>query len=324
MMEIHNRSLYDKLFANGPLKADEGIDTEDFDMYQYMCQETKGLIEPQTLCYAIWADKMQELQAAYDAAFEANSLEYNHDTEYRTDVNGMRYEQQIKVVNNKKILPTIQRQTNYTDGTVPWTVVAWSPDKEDGFFTKKIMVRYGNCPNCYRCLPVGWSCDNIDCSELEVESESTRNYFVTEPPLPRVEPPRSQVANPLILAQMVNAIAQVSLDELMFRKMPTEVEEHEERPQTIYYGYRPTASDLWSIQWLDSWMDRVDFKQYAYLERELHKVTKFPMSTIQESMNYYKEDKEHLYPQHTWDAITRARTFPQAVFGEAIRFNNHE
>ena len=147
MMEIHNRSLYDKLFANGPLKADEGIDTEDFDMYQYMCQETKGLIEPQTLCYAIWADKMQELQAAYDAAFEANSLEYDHDTEYRTDVNGMRYEQQIKVVNNKKNLPTIQRQTNYTDGTVPWTVVAWSPDKEDGFFTKKIMVRCGNCPN---------------------------------------------------------------------------------------------------------------------------------------------------------------------------------
>lgn len=310
---------YDEIFKNGPPKSNVPVNSRRFSGYIELYEYTMELIEQQTLCFAIWSNKEQQLKAAFDKAFEANGLQRKYETETRKDYEtGEIHQRQVSWLDETENISAIKRRTNHTDGTVPWTIVTWSPTHEDGFITKRILVRYGSCPNCWRCMPIGWGCDNRDCSELDVESVATRIYFINETPMPRFEPTRNKVANPIATAEMVGAIAQVSLDEVTFTKQPEDVQEHEERAGCTYYGYDPHSSKLWTSQWLIHWFGLLDFKLHAYLERDLHKVTKIPMSSIQETIDYYKEDHESLYPKRTWDAITRARQLPNVVYGANI------
>ena len=82
---------YDKIFKNGPPKSNIPVNSRRFSGYIKLYEYTMELIEQQTLCFAIWSNKEQQLKAAFDKAFEANGLQRKYETETRKDYETGKY-----------------------------------------------------------------------------------------------------------------------------------------------------------------------------------------------------------------------------------------
>ena len=313
---IRNKEHYDKLFANGPPLFGTQVDTSDFREAGLieLWEPVKDLIEKPTICFAIWSGQEDQLVRAFDAAFEANHLTYDFEEVEKVSSNGFPYTQRTRSVDELQNLPALQRLVTST-GEVLWTVVAWT--KESGFHTKKIKVQYGNCANCYRAYPLGWSCENPECSELDFPSDSCRFYVVTETPIPQEEPPVSKKADPLYMVAMTDGRAHVSLDNTLFQPRPETVDKTDELLNDMLEGYRPTERTLWCPLWLEAWLRHIDFRVFPFVERELQKATRLPMESIQKAMDKYQKENLSAYPKRTWDSIARARMLPDAVYNGA-------
>ena len=55
---------YDEIFKNGPPKSNVPVNSRRFSGYIELYEYTMELIEQQTLCFAIWSNKEQQLKAA--------------------------------------------------------------------------------------------------------------------------------------------------------------------------------------------------------------------------------------------------------------------
>ena len=316
---------YDELFKDGPPKSDVIINTTDFDPeIQVLVPRVHELIETQTVCFALWKDRAAQLMDCYGTAFERNRFHYDIDTIRKKDVNGDPYDQEVPYVDDNMLLEALMKKQvpkHIGTGNNKICTVAWDP--EEGFVNKITTVVYGNCPNCYKAMPMGWCCDNNRCLELE-NCEACRLYMVNIGPIPKQEPTTISRAAPFALAALAGATASVSLDDATYHKMPEHVEEEDERPDTIYYGYRPKSSKLWQVVWLEALFQHIDFKAFPYLERELRLATQLPMETIQQTMDEYKSHNEHLYPKRTWDSIACGRQIPDCVVEPRLQIVEHK
>ena len=110
----------------------------------------------------------------------------------------------------------------------------------------------------------------------------------------------SQAADPFQIVAMQDGMAIVSLDNILFQEMPTPAEdENPDHSSKHFYGYRTTDRTLWRIWWLEAWLQRINFRAYPFVERELQKATRLPMASIQKTMDEHKKQCRAAYPQIT-------------------------
>ena len=244
---------------------------------------------------------------AYKEAFTENNLalEYKYVTRQR---NGMEVEDQVAFLDWDHNLAALEGHEMHKaidhDGLVKWSVVDWT--LETGFFCKKIQVQYGNCPWCYRPLPIGWECEQLACSEA---GDNVACWIYVTPPGGKLTscPAKKKACDPFVLARVLQLPACVSLDASQFKKQPQDVPERFEEATIDYYGYRPDSSDLW--RWVDVMkiIDRVDFSCRPFIECDLRTATKVPIVTIKEIVNNYKAQYPEKFTDSTWKAIKRGR-----------------
>ena len=302
------------IFMFGPPPCDTPVDTRRFSpKIKSLVKQTHHLIEQPTLCYAIHKgeDDEQALLEAYRKAFEENCLgyEYQYVTrgEGETQIEFLAQDQNLDALEGHEI----HRGVDY-DGLVNWMVVSWS--QQTGFFCKTIKIQYGNCPYCYSAHAMGLECPKIVCAEAG--NNETCQLFITPPGVKLTSrPAASKACDPLALARLLEVKASVSLDAMTFKKGPQDVPASLEEVGIEYYGYRPDSPELWQYVDLRKIISRIDFASRPYIEHDLQRATKLPISTIEEVVDDYKTNNPDKFTENLWTTILRARKLPRGVIG---------